>query len=248
MYYKALLDGNIVDALDDLQCVCYFPQIKAILRCGKKDTPHGIISTDGGSIWHVEGWPDFPEEENKVYDTVTLAEIDETEYQALREAFDSGAGAIPEPEPEPEPDDMDSLEFVREAKLSAMGKACEAAIQSGFSVTDAGGITHHYTLDVTDQIMIAQLAVKAQNGAEQLPWHADGEACRFYTGSEILGLNREMEELITYQQTYFNSLKQYLLSLGTVAEVSAVWYGMEIPEEYQSEVLLALIRDGGVDA
>lgn len=238
MYYKAILDGQIVDALEDIQCVRYFDKI-GILRCRQKDQPEGIISSDGQNIWHVDGWPGFPEDSGK--ETVQLVEIDAVDYQAIREALDSVGGSIPEPDPDPDPEDQETLEFVRDKKVSAMSAACEAAIVAGFSITDENG-DHHFSLQVTDQIMIAQLALKAQAGTEQLPWHADGEPCRFYSPAEIIALNDRMEALITYHQTYFNSLKQYILALGTIWDISQIDYGCDIPEEYQSEVLQVLMK------
>jgi len=238
MYYKAFFNNQIVDALDNLQCVRYYENI-GILRCTEKEVPQGIISSDGQNIWQVDGWPMFPYGTDK--NTVRLVEVSEDEYRAIREALDESGGAISVPDPEPEPVDQETLDFVKEQKVSAMGAACEAAIEAGFSISGQDGKEQHFSLAVTDQIMIAQLGLKAQTGGNQLPWHADGEPCKFYTAEEMMNINGRMEQLITYHQTYFNSLKQYILSLDSTGDVSAVQYGMDIPEEYQSEVLKALL-------
>jgi hypothetical protein len=49
-------------------------------------------------------------------------------------------------------------------------------------------------------------------------------------------------ELKTYHTTYYNSLKSYIQSLDTREEIGKVSYGMNIPDEYQSEVLKDLIK------
>lgn len=87
--YKAYIGNTVVDALDDLQCVRCF-QGSGILRCRKNDRPEGIISTDGLHIWHVDGWPAFPQEAAWNGDTVTLVDISQAEYEAIREALDAG--------------------------------------------------------------------------------------------------------------------------------------------------------------
>lgn len=92
--YKAYKGSIVVDALETLQCVRYFTGI-GVTRCGAGDAPQGIISSDGGQIYHVEGWPDFPE---GAYETVQLLEIDTDEYYEIREALDSGLGVPVEPE------------------------------------------------------------------------------------------------------------------------------------------------------
>ena len=49
-----------------------------------------------------------------------------------------------------------------------------------------------------------------------------------------------MENLIEFQVTYFNSLRDYINSLTDISTVCDVKYGDEIPTEYQSEVLKML--------
>ena len=87
--YKVYKGDTVVDALEDLQCVCFYDGI-GILRCKTTDVPQGIISYDGNKIYHVDGWPKFPEGE---YETVTLQAIDRNEYTTIREALDSGLDA-----------------------------------------------------------------------------------------------------------------------------------------------------------
>ena len=45
----------------------------------------------------------------------------------------------------------------------------------------------------------------------------------------------------TYQVTYNNSLKTYINSLEKITDISAITYGIEIPVDYQSDVLKALL-------
>lgn len=235
MFYKAIKDGKIVDVFSDTDLV--YVRMDSFLhipvRCGKKAEAFGILSSDMSAIYALS--------DTEGYNTVELVEFDSQEdYEAIRKALDETGGSVVDSEPEPEPVEQETIEFVKEKKVSAMAAACEAAIVAGFSVTDQEGKEHHYSLAVTDQIMLAQLGLKAQTGSDLLPWHADGELCRFYSAEEMIAINTQMENLISYHQTYFNSLKQYILSLDDVAVISAVEYGMEIPEAYRSEVLLAL--------
>lgn len=129
-----------------------------------------------------------------------------------------------------------------------MSATCNSAIRAGFDVALSDGELHHFSLEITDQIMISMLAGKAAAGAPAVPWHGDGEECRFFSAEDIGTVNTEMEALITFHQTYFNSLKHYILSMESLEAVKAVWYGMPIPEENQSEVLKAILTaEGGGD-
>lgn len=91
--YKAYKGNTVVDALEILQCVRFIER-QGVVRC-REDDAHGIISTDGNRIYHVEGWPEFPEGN---YETVTLQQIGWDEYCSIREALDSGLGVPVEPE------------------------------------------------------------------------------------------------------------------------------------------------------
>ena len=67
--------------------------------------------------------------------------------------------------------------------------------------------------------------------------------CAYYSADEILAIYGEMEKIISYQTTYFNSLRGYINSLESVEAVGEVFYGQEIPDEYKSEVLKDLEGD-----
>lgn len=109
MFYKVKQNNEIIDALDGLQCVRYFPVPKLIMRCREDDNPEGILSSDVSDIWHVEGWPEFPEVvKDQVAGEVVVVEITKEEYDEIREQLDE-LDKIDDPEPdkpaeeEPEP-------------------------------------------------------------------------------------------------------------------------------------------------
>ena len=129
MYYKAKLNREIVDALDYLRCVRYYPNVDRILALSEKDKnilPQGIISSSGQYIWQasVEGaedqWEAFPDAAEGMYaGTVVLTEIGFDEYSAIRSLLDEGNTPIdPEPEPDPEPDtDEETLAWAKKKKI-----------------------------------------------------------------------------------------------------------------------------------
>lgn len=116
MFYKVVYNGEIIDALNDLQKVMYSPESRMILRCTDKNVAQGIISYDGEYIWHVEGWPQFPQDLAEVAATVALAEITEEEFDSIREALDEGED-IPDPDdgqmPDEDPDRPMSVQEMR---------------------------------------------------------------------------------------------------------------------------------------
>ena len=133
--------------------------------------------------------------------------------------------------------DNRELEFIREELISAMSSACSAAIVGGVDITLGDGTTSHYSLTAEDQINLMSLQSMVAAGAETVPYHADGEACRYYTAEEFNIIAQAATSWVLYHQSYFNSLKQYIRALETPEALEVVTYGMEIPETYRTEVL-----------
>ena len=132
----------------------------------------------------------------------------------------------------------------RKTKLiNKMSDECNRVITAGFDMELDDHQTYHFSLEIEDQLKIQALALKVQSGETNLPYHADGEPCRFFSAQEILNLNNMMEHLITYHTTYFNSLRTYIQSIEDEASLEAITYGIEIPEEYQSDVLKVLLSE-----
>lgn len=136
----------------------------------------------------------------------------------------------------------DDLAEVKKAKIAEMDISCNSKIQSGFDISLSDGSSHHFSLEIPDQLKISKLNDMANSGVEELPYHADGETCKFYSKEDVAAINQKMEETIEFQVTYFNSLRDYINSLEDINVVQEIQYGIEIPEQYQSEVLKALIE------
>ena len=238
MFFKAIKDDIVVDVYDHLQYVKFNPKAKMILRCKKEENPEGIIQRNGEKIYQVEGWPKLPGE----YEMVSLVEFDAKDvYDGLLAALNENE-LVEEPKEEIVIDTQD-LELAREGKIIAMSNMCEKSIMDGFDIKLSDGESHHFSLEVTDQIMISVLAQKVLVGETNLPWHADGEPCRFWPAQDILAINSAMEKLVTYHQTYFNSLKMYILSIEDFVTLNDISYGCKIPEKYQSDVYKVIINE-----
>ncbi len=136
---------------------------------------------------------------------------------------------------------LDALARAKEKLIETMSQICNATITAGFNATLSDGEVHHFSLEMTDQIMISLLANKAQTGQTAVPWHADGEDCRFFSPEDIALVNGIMENLVIYHETYFNSIRRWIQSVESTDELAAIHYGDEIPVEYQSEVLQAIL-------
>jgi hypothetical protein len=80
MFYKVLNNNKVIDVLDHLTYLKWQPKHK-IMLLSDLDEAQAILSSDGNTVWHVEGLYDLPVEG---YETVKLIKIDEYEYKQLK--------------------------------------------------------------------------------------------------------------------------------------------------------------------
>lgn len=248
MYYKLIQGKTIIGFCASIDFRKYQEKHKRILFANEET---GQFVEYKGKYYRDDWLRVLPEGTVKT-DHADIVRISFEEYGALAEAFQTEEEIeIPEepiedPVEEPVTEDPDiTLEFIKEAKIKQMAKTCEDTIRHGFDVVLSDGESHHFSLELEDQLKIQALALKAQAGDTMLYWHPDGELCTFYSAADVMKIYGELEKIQTMQTTYFNSLKYYINSLQTIEDVSAITYGTPIPEQFQSEVLRYLLTQGG---
>lgn len=119
------------------------------------------------------------------------------------------------------------LEMAIAKKIDNLSEECNNIIETG---VDYNG--KHFSMTIPDQLNLESLKTTIMGGAEGVPYHADGENCMIYTSAEFLEIYNACAVHKILQTTYFNQLKQYVLSLESVEEVDAVTYGQELTGQY----------------
>ena len=246
MYYKLIQGKSIVGVISSIDFRKYQEKHKRILFADEEDGQF----VECKEKYYRDDWLRTMPVGTVKTAKADIIRISFEEYEALREAFETEEEIEVPEEPEPAeeeeiPEDPDQeLEFVKEMKIKEMSNVCRQTIIDGIDVELSDGQTHHFSLEIEDQIKIQALALKAQAGETMLYWHPDGELCQFYSAEDILRIYAALEETQTVNTTYFNSLRNYIQSMTSIEQVSKVVYGMGIPEEYQSEVLKYLLEEG----
>ena len=131
--------------------------------------------------------------------------------------------------------------YAQEATTNEIPTLENKVITNGFDVVLSDGNSYHFSLTTQDQLNLITLSSMVANGEEQIPYHADGELCRFYSAEDINIIITTATQFKTYQISYFNALKAYIESLDDMNEIGAITYGVDIPVEYQSDVLKVLL-------
>lgn len=122
------------------------------------------------------------------------------------------------------------LGFTKNNKIFEMSNACEAAIENGVEVNGK-----HYSYTVQDQSNMLNAMNLAKETGMEVPYHADGESCTLYDYGTISAIYIQETMNLTTNQTYFNQLKLYILSISDVDktdDIAAIKYGDKLTGEY----------------
>ena len=143
-------------------------------------------------------------------------------------------------EPNPEEPYIPTLDEVKTSKHLEVGSVCQSIIFAGIDVELSSGDTKHFTLTYEDQINLIGKQLQVVNGEENIEYHPSStptSPCVYYTNADMLKIINTAFSFKSYHTTYCNSLYTWIDNCETTEEVENIYYGVEIPQEYQSEVL-----------
>lgn len=239
-YYKLILNNEIIGAVTSNNFIYYSPVAQCYLRC---DENKGEYISYKGELYRTTWMRPIARQEE--YTEVYVTEISQSEYALLEQAIENNDIIEDNDNDEEEPigipsnpEDEGMLEFIRSSKIKEMSYMCRNTIENGFDLEIRNEIKH-FSLDTQDQLNLMALSIMAQTQS-LIPYHADEEECVFYTNDEINEIVDTANAFKIYNTTYYNALKGYINTLSTIEEISAIEYGIEIPLEYQTDVLKAL--------
>lgn len=203
-----------------------FPNVLQVIFAGAVPASWGditIYTEDGTEAATLTG-----------YDTVYR-----NEGQTVYLSNDGSVYAPPEEPGEilpPEPY-VPTLEELRRAKKQEIAVACNQIIYDGINVTLSDGNVEHYSLTVEDQLNLFGKLSQISAGATQLEYHADGQPCRYYVAADMQSIIQMAMQHVSYHTTYCNALNMWIAGTETAEELQEVFYGADVPLEYQSDVL-----------
>jgi hypothetical protein len=117
------------------------------------------------------------------------------------------------------------IETLRAMKLKEIGAACSQAIYAGITVEGK-----NYSLAEHDQMEIASQSIAVKNGAENAPYHADGELCRLFPADEFAAIANAANVHIFWHRVYCNHLNAWIRRAETAKEIKAIAYTGNIGE------------------
>ncbi len=248
-YYEVIIGNEFVNICTTANMGRWQTKHSIILGCNEDVAEFAMLDD---SYYHA-GWmckvnDAFPHEtidadvipiEKDVYDTLVAAIENDEEITIENDAEvkeDTYSADVVYEEGEEE-----TLEYLIATKISEMSSTCNKVIYAGFDIALSDGESHHFSLTTQDQLNLITLSTLVASGETVIPYHADGEQCKYYSVEDITAITTMATFYKTYQVSYFNALKLYIQSLTDMSDVTAVYYGMEIPDDFVTDVLRNLI-------
>ena len=237
--YKILYDNMTIDVVKRIK-YCKYLQRSGRMLLTDAVSANGIVSSNGSEVYHLAGTPSMPEG----YKTVTILPISEEEYEYLTSLITKG---------EPIKEDLIKA---RENKISEMSDASEAAIHAGKDITLSDGVAYHFSFTDQDQSQIGLLTIAAKTAdilemlgqstnetGNDYPWHPDGGDCVFYSREDMITIGTAMQNHITYHNSYFHALRNYIQSMNNPLTISEITYGIEVPKIYCGDVYQTVMSE-----
>ena len=146
---------------------------------------------------------------------------------------------------------VETLEEVKERKISELSNICQENIIAGVDV-DIDGEIEHFSYSDEDQINIKELFDLSIQSNCGLYYHSDGQSCKLYTVEQIISIYATASTNKMQHTTYFNQLRAYIDTLEDIESVQAITYGQELTGTYldtynasieQAKILLNTILD-----
>ena len=148
-------------------------------------------------------------------------------------------GELPEEPYVPTPEEL--LMAAQSRKREEVSAACEQTIYAGVDVELLSGTAEHFSLTEHDQLNLFGKQAQLAAGEAQLEYHADGQPCRYYSAADMQSIITAAMWHVSYHTTYCNALNMWIEGCETAEDVQEIFYGADVPEKYQSEVLKAYL-------
>ncbi len=134
-----------------------------------------------------------------------------------------------------------TLEEARTKKYQEIATACEETIFAGMDVELSTGV-EHFSLTEKDQLNLFGKKMQLFAGEEKLEYHEDGQPCRYFTQEDMQKVIEAAMDFVSWNTTYCNALNMWIKATTKQSALKEIFWGAEVPEEHQSEVLKDYIK------
>lgn len=148
-----------------------------------------------------------------------------------------------------------TIDEIKNVRISSLSHICNKNIVDGIDI-DINGNTEHFSFTLEDQNNIKNALDLAIQTNMNVPLHCDGGNCKLYTPEQVTSIYISLMTNLTHHQTYFNQMKQYILTLEDEDIISGISYGEALTGEYldnynmimkQTSDIVSKYSNGGIN-
>lgn len=184
-----------------------------------------ILNENNGNNMTGDYYHEYTTVYKSIDSKIVLLSNDGSVYTEENDVDDSGSIL------EPTEPYVETLEEVKERKISELSNICQENIIAGVDV-DIDGEIEHFSYKSEDQINIGVLFNLVYDTNCNVYYHADNDTCKEYTPEQIIAIYSAELINMMHNTTYFNQLKKYIDTLEEIDSVNNVMYGQELISEY----------------
>lgn len=225
---KIIQNDKIIDVVN-------FPRYVKFLSTGhvaitNKGSAQGIVGSDTISVYR------FASAENNSAEAVSVAEIDQAEYDRLHALLEAKEVVSA---------DETALAESKRATINRLSNVCKTSITNGFSIKLSDNLIHSFRLTTEDQLNLMIIESQLNSGKETFLYHETDHPCVFFTKDDMKKIIEASRKFTLYHTTYFNTAKQYIKSLLNRDMVEAFEYGTDISNTVSDEAIKRILLTGG---
>ena len=140
----------------------------------------------------------------------------------------------------PEPGELEpyipTLKEVQDAKKQEIYMAYQAAKVVGVEVSISTGTERFPLTDEDITFLIGKQFELSSSANDYISYQDSNNHCKFYSREDMQTIIQQALLFVNYQTAYRNNLCEWVEQCTTAEEVEVIYYGADIPEEYQNEV------------
>jgi len=239
-YYKLISGSNIIGVGSTYDFRKFQKKHRIILFCDEREAQY-IQYKD--ALYH-DNWMLPVKTDLFKYEMCECIQIEEDEYNTLKSALEVEEEIIVEPEPPVvkeneyiDPVTEITVDYIRRVKVAEMKNTCNKTIENGIDVVLSDGENYHFSLTTQDQLNLITISSMIAAGSETIAYHADGQLCKYFNSEDMQTVIAAATSHITKYTTYYNALHYWILQMKDIDEITGVYFGIDIPDEFKSEVM-----------
>ena len=125
-----------------------------------------------------------------------------------------------------------SISELQRNKIEEFSMICEQKIEEGVDIVINGKTEHFSYKKDEDQKNIKDAFDLAVATQLSVPLHSDGGNCTLYSVEDMIRIYISEQTNLTHHKTYFNQMKQYIMTLSTEEDINSLTYGDPLTGNY----------------